>query len=79
MQKNELKTFKYLYDTMMPFKVGICASIFVDSLKCFRYRSNSIKAYQLGSKRLGKHLDIVQIVKSQIDLQILKKLYLLPH
>ena len=40
---------------------------------------HSIKHYHEGKESIEKRLDITKLVRSSIDIEILKKLYLLPR
>ena len=50
----------------------------IENFKCCMSK-HSIKHYHEGKESLEKHLDITKLVKTSIDLEILKKLYLLPR
>lgn len=53
-------------------------SILFEKCKCC-FSRHSIKHYNDGKESIEKRLDIVKLVKTSVDLDVLKKLYLLPR
>lgn len=60
------------------FNLSYCTSILIENFKCCMGK-HSIKHYHEGKESIEKRLDITKLVRSSIDIEILKKLYLLPR
>lgn len=76
--QNDLNIFKSSLDGLKQFRVSYCTSICVQNFRCCMGRQ-SIKHYHEGKESFEKRLDIIKLITNSIDIEILKKLYLLPR
>ena len=74
----DLFAFSTTFWGLRRFSVGFCSAFCADNLCCCR-KSRSIKIYQRGQEQMDKRLDIVKLIRTSLDVDLLKKLYLLPN
>ena len=78
MNHSDLSTFKASLAGLKRFNLSYCASIAIENFKCCMAK-HSIKHYHEGKENLEKRLEVTKLIRTSIDLEILKKLYLLPR
>ena len=79
LQQADMPTFSSTYYGLKSFTVGICLALASDNCCCATKRDRSIKLYRNGQEQIDKRLDIVKLIRTSLDVELLKKLYLLPR
>ena len=78
LDQEDLSTLKSSLAGLSRFNLSYCTSILTENFRCCMGK-HSIKHYDEGKENIEKRLDITKLVRSTIDIEILKKLYLLPR
>ena len=79
LQRSDLLKLSYVYSMMKHFSVSFCTAVIADNCAFYCRRKRSVKIYQAGKEKIVKKIDIVRLVRNSLDLELLKKLYLLPN
>ena len=75
----DLTALKDAFFNLKAFEFGYCLALMADRCACICRRRNwKAKEYSKAKERIENRLDIVKLIKVQIDLEILKKLLLIP-
>ncbi len=61
------------------FDIFCCDALTADKCGTMCRSDKSIKRYQRGRQQIETRLDIVKLIKSSMNLEMLSKLYLLPR
>lgn len=74
----DLATLKSSLVSLKQFNLSYFSAILAQNLSCCLKR-RSVKHYIEGKEAFEKRINIVKLIKNSIDLEVLKKLYLLPR
>ena len=75
---SDLPTFSSAFSKIKRFSVSLFTALIADNCGCCR-SDRSIKVYRSGQEQIDKRLDIVKLIRLSMDIELLKKLYLLPR
>ena len=68
------------YRGIKRFRISFCMAVLADKCSCLCSSTDrTATQYLNGRRRLDKRLDLVSLIKTQLDVQVLKKLIMLPQ
>ena len=73
-------SLKSVYSGLKKFQISMCQAILADKFGCLSCcRSDETKRYLAGQEQIDRRLDVVKLMRTSMDLEIMRKLYLLPR
>ena len=80
LKESDLEIFRATYLRLKRYRLDCLeACCFEWCISGICTKRDSIKKYRTGLESVQKRLDLAKIVRTSVDLEILKKLYLLPR
>ena len=68
------------YRGIKRFRISCCMAVIADKCSCLCTSTDRMATQYLnGRRRLDKRLDLVSLIKTQLDVQVLKQLLMLPQ
>ena len=75
--EKDKRSLKEMFTGLKQYSISNCKAIIADKLSCcMRKKDRSIKLYQRGQDQIDKRLDIVKLIRTSLELQILKGILL---
>ena len=69
--------FRETYRGLTKYSVSTCAAFVADNLSCcLRKKDRAIKLYTSGQEQIDKRLDVVKLIRTTLEFEILKNLLL---
>ena len=78
LEEADLSIFKESFKRLKRFRIGCIYACGIEACICCMNRS-SVRRYETSLSGVQRRLDLAKIVKTSVDLEVLKKLYLLPR